>query len=745
MVLDFVTNIIRIEGTPFKNPVKVFSYEAPSDYDFMKMGRVCRNIRKIDVNCHLPIIQSGLNLYSIDNLVDSEERWLKDFKTDSFELSADNENYNKILQHLLSESLAVHLRNKPDEKWIVGEIGNQVYEVKRWDQIQGFGPVITYPGFRFTALIRPNGEAGIILDPKYKLHSKYNLRELYIRGDRFVLDLFYSLPLSISDNRANVIDMCPVDQCEEKGNPSSVCRLAGSGTNARIIQVEKVTPSQIKINEQNLIEYHQNDSICIKGDRLANRIIDSEPVAEIQYYGGGVYSIPLERLRLTPTFDTLQGRDRHALMEKVRPNPSQRFLRTRAYAKSIDTFPFGNLFDLTPAELEKKWTSRSTERYSTVYKVGNNESVEFPEILIRKFGPADVEKQELRTLNMIVVHSEPKDVEMLSNISRLFCHDLEGIPNFGNYLQVKCKNHGLLRINRENMEQTLEQIENLHKSKDNFFVIVVHGPKGNNALLSDLKINLNQRGIPKQGINLDEFSKNIDSRRANYFRNVYLGVYTKIGGNPWLIASENAIDFNFLGLSTRTVSNSYYYSMCQYSGSAKFVKGKCSRLSEVKSSQEISDNLKLFIQPEKRNIILNTGVLKQHEKDAIDDLSRNMNEEIGSIEVISNSPIRLFGSRETDMQPETGICFWLSNREVALVTTDPPGGTANPILIRNVNLSDSKFQDSIPRIYDISQCYTGYTGFSLREPLPCYAANRTLSRFIEWNVQSLDFKRQWFV
>ena len=99
MALDFVTNIIRIEGTPFKNPVKVFSYEAPSDYDFNKMGKVCRNVRKIDDNCHLPIIQSGLNLYSIDNLVDSEEKWLKDLPPFSLSLNRKSSPASRLLRH----------------------------------------------------------------------------------------------------------------------------------------------------------------------------------------------------------------------------------------------------------------------------------------------------------------------------------------------------------------------------------------------------------------------------------------------------------------------------------------------------------------------------------------------------------------------------------------------------------------------------------------------------------------------
>lgn len=742
---DYVTNISRFKGNPFAKDIPLILYHSESGADYFKTGRTVRNLRRIGSNFTIPIIHSGTNIVTVQRIEDDENKWLDSFDIEETKVNASTELGRRFIRQIISESVAVRLRNKPEEKWIIGQVSSEVYEVKRNDELEQFGPIAIYPGFRFSALVRANGEAGLVLNPKYHFHSIYNLRTLYQRGDKLVRDLFSEIPLPDQDRRANVVDICPLEHCPEKNDPLSACRLAGIGNNARLAGIQELKPSDIFFpdrnsdDEINLVEYHNTDEVCIRGMSL---ISDAAPVAEVRYGRSKRYSIPLERLRLTPTFDILSDPDRSAVMKRIRPEPRVRLKRTRAYIRDLGDIPIGDLFDLEQDTLETKWSSRSSEIFSVSYEVGGNQIGEFPELLIKRNGPYDLNKDDYRFADIAIVYSDSKEPDEVDMIQEVLSENRSKVATINYYLRMKCKIVATFNIQPDNYDDTIDALSALNQEFSSFLTIIIFGAKGNKKILEQLTDDLIVRQIPKQGINQREFRSMFEDRKRGYFFNVFLGIYAKLGGQPWVLQGVASSFDRFVGLSSRYEDDNLFISLCDYSSSGVFLRGSCRRLSRDISSEELRDELAGSLSD--NSLLLKAGTLFASEAEAIKLASET--DDLKVVEIVGAFPIRIYGADESSSKmPELGRGVWLSDRDVALVTTAPQHGTPNPIHIRNVTLRDHEFDKLIPLAFNLTQCHIGYRGSRIRNPMPCHASNRALAGFVTLDIERLDFKRPWFV
>ena len=741
---DYVTNILRFKGRPFAKDLPLIIYHPESGFDYYEIGGVVRNLRRIGINRIIPIIQSGTDIISIQELEDNDNGWLKPFELEKKTINASLESDRRLIRQLIAESVAVKLRNKPEEKWIIGQISNEVYEVKRKDELERFGRIAVYPGYRFSALVRANGEVGLVLDPIYKFHSVYNLRELYQRGDRLLRDLFSKLPLPYQDDRAKVVDICPLENCPEKDDPLSACRLAGIGSTARLVGVQEKKPSDIQIpyrksaTKINLIEYHDTE-VCIRGMRF---ISDISPVAEVRYRGSKRYCLPLERLRLTPTFDILNESDRSAVMNRIRPNPRERLKRTRAYIRDLGDLPIGNYFDIEQDNLEKKWSARSSEVHHVLYEVGGNATGEYPEIRIGRNGPYDLNNNYLRTANIAIVYSTSQEPSEVKLISEVLTSVRSKVATIYQYLRMKCKIVDVIRLESSNYEEVIEVLTDLNEKMPNFLTILLFSDQGDKKALENIADALIMRQIPKQGINQKEFRSKYEDRKRGYFNNLFLGIYAKIGGQPWILRNVELGFERFTGLSSRYEDEYLYISLCQYSSRGEFLEGMCRKIHRDTLSDELLKELSRHLQ--KNEVLMKAGSFYSIESEVIEKLSRDSS--FKAVEIIKSFPIRIYGMDESsDKMPELGRSVWLSDREVALVTTVPRHGTPNPLYIRNVTLKDNEFDAFIPLAFNLTQCHIGYAGIRIRDPMPCHASSKALTGFVQLGVDKLDFVRPWFI
>ncbi len=744
---DYVTNILRFKGKPFAKDIPLFVYHSGSDADFYQIGHTVRNLRRIGPNKALPIFQSGTDIMSIQPLEDDDHKWLEPFSCEEKKVNASTESDRRLIRQLISESVAVKLRNKPEEKWIIGQISTEVYEVKRKDELEQFGPIAVYPGYRFSALVRANGEAGLVLNPKYRLHSVYNLRTLYQRGDKLLRDIFLEIPLPDQDRRANVVDLCPLEDCPEKDDPLSACRLAGIGNNARLVGIQEKKPSEILVPDRNsgadidLIEYHNTDDVCIRREDF---IDNTSPVAEVRYRGSKRYSIPLERLRLTPTFDILNDPDRAAVMKRVRPDPGIRLKRTRAYFGDLGDISLGNFFDLEQDSLEVKWSSRSSEIYNVSYEVGGNQSGEYPEFLIKRHGPYDLDNDEFRTANIAVVHSESRVPDEVNMIREVLASNHSNVASMNQYLRMKCKIVKIINLNSSNFDETISVLSDLNKRMSNFLTIIIFGKRGDKKVLEQLTDTLIIRQIPKQGINQQEMRSMFEDRKRGYFFNIFLGIYAKLGGQPWVLQGANSDFDKVVGFSSRYDDDNLTISLCQYSFSGEFLTGSCRRLPRDTTPDEFRNILEKSLS--EKSLLLKTGALLSSEAETIKVAKEEV--EFKVVEIIGSFPIRIYGTDESSRKmPELGRGVWLSDRDVALVTTTVPPhrGTPNPLHIRNVTLHDHEFDKFIPLAFSLTQCHIGYRGRMIRYPIPCHASSKALAGFVQLGIDQLDFERPWFI
>ena len=91
-------------------------------------------------------------------------------------ISASSEENLEIISRILGEAIAVNLRHDANKLWKIEEIHNSIFEVSSPENLKGFGEIDVFPGFQYSPIVLENGDAGIIVDLKYKFHSSNSLR-----------------------------------------------------------------------------------------------------------------------------------------------------------------------------------------------------------------------------------------------------------------------------------------------------------------------------------------------------------------------------------------------------------------------------------------------------------------------------------------------------------------------------------------------------------------------------------------
>jgi argonaute-like protein implicated in RNA metabolism and viral defense len=265
---------------------------------------------------------------------------------------------------------------------------------------------------------------------------------------------------------------------------------------------------------------------------------------------------------------------------------------------------------------------------------------------------------------------------------------------------------------------------------------------GDKKALENIADVLIERQIPKQGINQQELRSMYEDRKRGYFYNIFLGIYAKLGGQPWVLKNGKSGFDRISGLSSRYEDEYLYISLCQYSPRGEFLDGMCRKLPRDISSDEILKELNAYLP--KNNILLKTGSLYAIESEVINNITEDSSSK--AVEIIDSFPLRIYGIDDSsDKRPELGRCVWLSDQEVALVTTLPYHGTPNPLHIRNVSLRDHEFDEFISLAYGLTQCHIGYRGSRIRNPIPCHASRKALTGFVQLGMNKLDFERPWFI
>ncbi len=742
--MAYVSNILKFHDKPLSKPIALYQYRLQDEVNWREFKWGIKSLRSVRQNRYIPIVQDYTTLLTSAQLTDDEFESLRYFtKPEKKSLHASNEMDRSILRKLVGECVATSLRNDHEIMWLVEEIANSVYDVSDPVELPDFGSLEVFEGYTYSPIVQESGKIGLIVDLRYKFRSIDTLRILYDRNDylKYLNEEYTYTPFR---------DACPVKDCPEKRDPYSLCNLAGTGRSIEVIEIDPDTkPSEYDIEGVSLIEYSRKLNVCPRQPRLANSIADKPPIAYIRYpRSTKIYSFPLERIRVRPSLRYLEEEDRRRIMKLIQPDAPQRFNLTERFARIIERISLPKLPELVSEGFRIPWSDDAFISLNRVQPViAGGRPARFPHRLLPTYGPADLDIANLAELSLILVWADRPNGKQRQIIRSIFNDEgRSSITTFGQYFKGRS-----IRIVKEitlqdrKVDDVLDTVKSLSSKNDNVAVLL-GWDRRHREKCADLEKKLVLNDIPKQSFVPSLMAVKARKKHESYFRNLYLGLYSKLGGRAWKLPTGNDVSTIYVGYSSRAEHDSIHYAMCAYSVSGDFLEGLHSITTKDTHNEMLAQDLSsLLNQESSRLIFISRGSLYSFEKASLSKFREKYNGRLLAIECV-NSPIRVYGRREHKiMPPSIGTGIYISNEEFALVTTPAPSGTSSPILLRKIMGTDNMFRQSVQSILDLTQCYTGYDKVSIKHPVPIHASSGTLGKCARLNMPQFRFSVPWFI
>ncbi|MFW9997395.1 MAG: hypothetical protein ACFFD4_35455 [Candidatus Odinarchaeota archaeon] len=738
--MTIVSNLLIYEKNELKNGLKTVVYEAKSDQDYRKIGFALSNLRSIIENRNQPIIQHKRRIISTSQITDNDSIFLSSFEEPVFKtVRVGNSEDNEIIRLLIGESLATQIRNLPRGIWKVEESQNAVYDALETGKLDEFGEINLYKGFRYSALILEGGILALVIDPKHKFHSRFTLRQKYDKG-QIKLERI---------RHARFTDTCPIDSCTEKNKSFSACRLTQITKTVELIDLEDRKPSDTKLpnTETNIYEYQQFKDVCIKTPKLYEYINDVQPVARVIFWDESPYHYPLERLRESPNLVNLNKEDRLAIMDKIRPLPEIRYRLTDFYVKNISLINVQGMPVLKHGGFFKpQSTGQSITLNRPDLTVGGGRPTKTPYIHLTRFGPADKDSKKFKSLILTVLSTGKIDKKDEQLIKSLFegNQGRDDIDSFSKTFRISTKVESFIEIGKiEDVDVFLRDMkpENEEEIKG---VLLLY--TGNTSSNDDIASNLISASIPKQGANLDEIYDSVRRRRRGYFRNLFLQLYTKLGGKPWTLKCKEDETLAILGVSYKIRDNTMKFAVTNFSDSGELRRGLLRSCNDDEFENSWEESFSDLTNGYSSAIVLIQGKCFDFMEKAIINANNNRKIVTNIIEIVDSLPVRLYEVEDSSIAAApAGTGLNLSINEIALTTTTVSFGTPGPILIRNVFGKPETFRKSVETLFNLTRCYTGYDRFITKLPIPIHSSKTALSEANKYDLDSLEFDKPWYV
>jgi len=708
----------------------------------LDVGLHLRQLRSIAENRPVPIFQDGTDIYSTVLLHDGYLGILAQFCDPvTIQVSSKIENERVLIERTLGEAVATSLRNKINDPWKIEEVSRTVFEVSHPIALDGYWEIKVFKGFRYQPLVLESGQAGLVIDPKYKFHSSHHLRDL-IKQSGMEYSAYFERNLEDEEGIVRLVDTCPVDECSEKRDPFSICKLAGTGKTVVYQSYNDSSPSSI---EPDLMEYHLKERICPKSP-LLRKALDNLPPVVLVEINQRTYWYPVERLRLLPTFARLQEDDRNMLMDKVRPFPQDRFSLTEYFGSRLSDIRIEGISTLYSKGFRSNSIPIPTYEFTfPELMVGGNNRTRFPHRDIQKHGPADNQVWKDKTLDLFVLYNEEDEED-----AKLFVDTISGtkknpvIPSINNFLKISIETIHLEKIRNINSIDMFTKIKEICNSSQTTCVLLLHSGQSGNSFRK-LETLLIENNIPKQGVNIDEFKKQYAERMRGYFRNIYLGVYAKIGGHAWLLTEVENPSVVYVGLSSKISGNEYHCTLSTFTNNGRFIEGRYLKINKDEAVNKLRSEIEELTKNYPKTIILILG------KDFVlgyergQEILSKMSTQISALE-ITTSPIRIYKYHgQKIFPPDAGTAVELRPGTIALVSSRMPFGTPDPIILEIVHGRSQDLREELESIFKLTQCYTGYEKFSVKLPVPLHAANRAMKKALALDLPSFSFDKAWYV
>lgn len=742
-----ISNILKYKGKPLADPVTLHTYELDTENDWAEFQRRLKKLRGVRTNRRTPIVQEHRTLITPRLLDDDEHGSLKGFKLPvTITAHVDNEHERQLLRRVVGESIATRLRNYPKTFWLVEEVGNAVFDVSDPVKVTGFGELEVFQGFRYAPLVLKDGQVGVIVDPKHKFRSRKTLRGLYDEGvDPYALAQQAYTPF---------VDACPVEECPEKLDPFSSCRLAGTGKSLYLENLLRIKPSDA---DPSIIKYSREFRVCLQTPRLADAIRDVEPVAQMRFSKYDLfseerepYSYPLERIRIRPSFRDMEQEERRKLMAMIQPKPAERFELTEYFGNKIGRISIPGLPDFVSIGFRDVWRGKGDVVYNRIDpSVAEGRSVRFPSRVLPVYGPADIERDDLNVIPLALVWNKLPTMKQKGTISALFGGKGKiEVPKFADYIKGRSTEIVAEYVLDGSDGSVVEAIVSLLKGHPNLAVLLgcSYDDEEQAAQCSHFTKQLVLSDIPKQGFNVSLLEEKARITQRPYFRNIYLGLYTKVGGQPWSIPVQANPTARYIGYSSIVRSGTVKFALCSYSNRGLFLEGSYDITDKETHGSRFQQSLTSLISDgtEKCYLIVRGG-LYNFELSSITEFADAYDGNLLVVECV-DTPLRIYEIRNKRAYgANIGSGMFISDTEVGLVTTGTLSGTPSPILLRMVLGDQELFRKSIQSILNLTECYTGYSKASIKHPVPIHASSSALDKAQRLELDSFVYKVAWFV
>ncbi len=732
-------NFLEFDKNPLSEKLEIVKYSPIEgvDLNFYDLGFVVRELRR--KNRMIAIFHIGKDIYSSDDVKTTNEKFDKIYQSKvRFELNYTNSDQRKIIEKLLGSIVINFLMNDPSQTWKISEkVKRQVYEVLKYEEyVYKNREIELKRGFTFSPRLLSDGRIGLFIDSRVKLFYIDTLK------NKDLLDM-----VKQSEHKY-LVDYCPIEKCGEKSNSFSSCKLSMPSSGLIFKRENSETSAEISINDENLVQYHNKKRICFRhvlGDYLD---LDLKTIkVEIS---NKPYDFPPERLRPQPRFDRIDPKDRPKIMDEIVLDPVSRFKISLDYALILKEIFVSNFKfkSSNPFYLQRKdQLGRKINFKKTQLELFNDNLSLVPALEIQRYNPWDYDEKTHEKISLGIIYLG----QFIGSNFNLIKDALNNEDKFRvcfsrmfNFKRVDLK-----EINApSNVEIKLETLENFLQKNNIDIIILVYGNLTEKDIIfvNELKNYLYKRSklIPTQGINFSTFLKSYNKNITNYFRNIFLGIYAKSGYTAWRLHKKERKNEFYLGININSNKQleEKAISIAIYSSIGILVKiyyVKC----KINDFERNLINILNKIIKINKNLVLNClflGNLYDDDKNIFVKTFQSPNLNYSIFEIHQNSLVRIYFEKDGRIAPtKIGDSIVLENYEAYFISFKNFQGTSQPTNIVKIEASfDLDFDKYLQDIFDLTQCYTGYSQFRITLPIPVHAARRILNDFINLDVKEIE-------
>lgn len=102
--------------------------------------------------------------------------------------------------------------------------------------------------------------------------------------------------------------------------------------------------------------------------------------------------------------------------------------------------------------------------------------------------------------------------------------------------------------------------------------------------------------------------------------------------------------------------------------------------------------------------------------------------------------MRIYFEKDSRIAPsKIGESIILNNSEAYFISFKNYQGTSQPTkVIKKESSFSLDFDEYLQHIFDLTQCYTGYSQFRITLPIPLHAARQILNNLINFDIKELE-------